>query len=337
MKELHPQLQSWVSQDKAFTLARVVRTWGSSPRPMGSGLIISEQLEMHGSISGGCVEGNVAQTSLELLKSGESRLLSYGIANEDAWQMGLSCGGKLDVWVEPFWANTFPDIWAVWSNCIANNRACVLVTKMETSPTYTLITPNGRVVGSPLSEEIIQHSLAAYKNRKHEIVAAKETAYFIQVFPKRDRLFLIGAAHISVHLVKLAQLYDFETIVIDPRGFFTNGTHFSTPPDRIEEAYPEEILQQESLDADAYAVILSHDPKIDDNALQLLLPSDVAYIGALGSRRTHAKRIDRMKAAGFSDAQIERIHGPIGVNIHAKTAAEIALSIMAEIIQVKNS
>jgi xanthine dehydrogenase accessory factor len=336
MKALYPQLIDWVEQGKAFTLARVVKTWGSSPRPVGSGLIISEDLNMHGSVSGGCVEGNVARTSLELLQSTESRLLSFGIANEDAWQMGLSCGGKLDVWVEPFLANRFPEVWEAWSNCIANNEACVLVTEMSISPSYTLVIPNDWVVGQSLSNDLLEQVTTAYERRQHTIVEAAEKTYFIQIFPKRSRLFLIGAAHISVHLVQLAKLYDFETVVIDPRGFFTEGTHFPTSPDRIEDAYPEKILQAEALDADTYAVILSHDPKIDDNALHLLLPSDVAYIGALGSRRTHAKRIDRMKSAGFSDEQIARIHGPIGVNIHAKTAAEIALSIMAEIIQVKN-
>jgi len=149
-------------------------------------------------------------------------------------------------------------------------------------------------------------------------------------------MLMIGAAHITADLVALAHTFDFETIVIDPRGVFANKTHFSTQPDLIIEKYPSEVIPDYTLDACTFAVILSHDPKIDDNALHLLLPSDVAYIGALGGKKTHANRVERLKSAGFSEAQIDRIHAPIGLNIHGKKPREIALSIMAQIISVQN-
>ncbi|MCB0568155.1 MAG: XdhC family protein, partial [Phaeodactylibacter sp.] len=136
---------------------------------------------------------------------------------------------------------------------------------------------------------------------------------------------------------QLASLFDFETIVIDPRGVFANKTQFAAPPDQLFVQYPAEVLTQFELDAYTYAAILSHDPKIDDNALHLLLPSGVAYIGALGSKKTHAKRVARLMAAGFSEAAISRIHAPIGLDINAKTPQEIAMSIMGEIIKVKNT
>ena len=149
-------------------------------------------------------------------------------------------------------------------------------------------------------------------------------------------MLIIGAAHITADLVDLANTFGFESIVIDPRGTFASKTQFQTPPDVIFEKYPSEVIPDYTLDAYTYAVILSHDPKIDDNALHLLLKSHVAYIGALGSKKTHAKRIARLREAGFSDTQIDRIQAPIGLNINAKTPREIALSIMAQIIGVMN-
>ena len=149
-------------------------------------------------------------------------------------------------------------------------------------------------------------------------------------------MIIIGAAHITVDLVQLANMYGFETIVIDPRGIFSNKTQFTLPPDKIFEQYPSEVLGNYQLDAYTYAVVLSHDPKIDDNALHILLRSKVGYIGALGSRKTQAKRVARLQEAGFSEEEIGKIHSPVGVSINAKTPKEIALSIMAEVIQVKN-
>ena len=160
--------------------------------------------------------------------------------------------------------------------------------------------------------------------------------YFLNVFSAKSRLIIIGAAHVSLDLIRLAHMYYFETIVIDPRGIFTNDNRFNIKPDQKYKEWPAEVLPSLKLDADTYVVVLTHDPKIDDQALKIALDSEVAYVGALGSRKTHAKRTVRLKESGLSDEQIERIHGPVGVNINARQPAEIALSIMAQIIEVKN-
>jgi xanthine dehydrogenase accessory factor len=149
-------------------------------------------------------------------------------------------------------------------------------------------------------------------------------------------MLIIGAAHITADLIHLSNYYGFESIVIDPREAFADKTSFDDPPSKIIKAYPSEVLEQFKLDQSTYAVILSHDPKIDDNALHILLKENVAYIGALGSKKTHAKRMERLKEAGFSESDIKRIHAPIGLSINAKTPREIALSIMGQIIEVKN-
>jgi len=191
-------------------------------------------------------------------------------------------------------------------------------------------------MGQKLSAYLIDQSLAAYKARNHNMIESEGQHYFVQVFPRRSQMLIIGAAHISVDLVDLASGFGFETVIIDPRGAFTNKTQFTTPADQVFEKYPEEVLGSFELDAYTFAVVLTHDPKIDDNALQILLRSEVAYIGALGSKKTHAKRVARLESSGFSEEEVSRIHAPIGMDIRAKTPKEIALSIMGEIIRVKN-
>lgn len=341
MKLLLPFLKNWITQNEPFTIARVIKTWGSSPRPIGSALLVNEKMEMQGSVSGGCVEGAVAKASLEVMKNKQSKLLSFGVADEEAWAVGLSCGGKVDVFVERFMAlderREEQVVWQQLQTCLENNEACVLLTSLEESEGFhTLVLPNRTTYGQNISHDLVVEAIRCYQERKNQVVEYEEARYFIQIFPRKSQMLIIGAAHITTYLVELAKIYDFETIVIDPRGFFAKGTQFSTPPDQILENYPEEVLGNYVLDAFTYAVILSHDPKIDDNALHILLKSDVGYIGALGSKRTHAKRMKRLEEAGFSEAEIASIHAPIGVDINAKSPAEIALSVMGEIIKEQN-
>jgi len=341
MKSLFSDISDWVDKDRPFAIARVIKTWGSSPRPIGSALIISEQTEMQGSVSGGCVEGTVVRAALPLITEKKSKLISFGVSDEDAWAVGLSCGGKIDVFIEPFMA--FSDnkkektVWREWKKCLSFNQACILVSRLRDGDGFhTLVLPDGTLHGQKIPETLKSEALRAYKERKNQVVDYNGVPYFIHLFPRRSQILIIGAAHITTQLVSLARMYDFQTIVIDPRGFFVKGTQFPTPPHQILEAYPEEVLENFKLDAYTYAVILSHDPKIDDNALNILLRSDIAYIGALGSRRTHAKRIKRLEEAGFREEEIARIHAPVGLDINAKSPQEIALSVMGEIIKVKN-
>jgi len=341
MKELFSQITDWTDQGKAFTIATVIKTWGSSPRPIGSTMIISEDLEIVGSVSGGCVEGAVIKASQHVMENGDGQKLAYGISNEEAWQVGLSCGGSIEVYLEKFIAgNEEKSEQAVWlqlKDCLTQNKACVLLTKLiDGKNKHLLVLPDGSIIGNAENPSLSEQGLKAYRERKNQIVELGADQYFAQVFPRKSQLLIIGAAHITVDLVTLAQLYDFETIVIDPRGIFSENTQFNTPPDQIFEAYPEEVLNHFTLDAYTYAVILSHDPKIDDNALHLLLKSEVAYIGALGSRKTQAKRVARLEEAGFLETEIAKIHAPVGVDIKAKKPREIALSIMGEIIKVQN-
>lgn len=342
MKELLPTIDKWIEENKEFAIATVIKTWGSSPRPVGSAMIVSSDMEMAGSVSGGCVEGAVLKEALPLISEKQSKKLAYGVEDEDAWAVGLSCGGKIQVFAERFVAFEQHEqeqaIWQKLREAFQQNTGCVLLTRIaDGSPQHLLIKPDGTAFGPNPNEALIQEGLRAYNERNNQIVEVEGQTYFAQVFPRKSQMIIIGAAHITVDLVTLANFYNFETIVIDPRGIFSNKTQFDTAPDQIFDQYPAEVLPNYPMDAYTYAVVLSHDPKIDDNALHLLLPSEVAYIGALGSKRTHAKRVKRLEEAGFSEEVIQKIHAPIGVDINAKTPKEIAMSIMGEIIKVKNA
>lgn len=341
MQELFGKISDWAKKNNPFAIATVIQTWGSSPRPVGSTMLISANMEMAGSVSGGCVENAVVKAALPLIEEGTARKLAYGVADEDAWAVGLSCGGKIQVFVERFLAfDERPEEQAVWNklqNCLETNTGCVLLTHLRDGLcAHSLVLPNGTTVGHEIPEDLKKAGLTAWQERKSQVVITEDQEWFAHILPPKKRLFAVGAAHITADLVDLGHTFGFETIVVDPRGAFAEKTWFQTPPDQLFSLYPSEVLPNFEPDPYSYYVILSHDPKIDDDALHLLLRKNVAYIGALGSKKTHAKRIDRLLKAGFTPDEIEKIHAPIGLKINAKTPREIALAIMAEIIQVKN-
>lgn len=341
MKDIFQDIRSWASSGKRFSVATVTKTWGSAPRLIGSSMAISSEAEILGSVSGGCVEGAVVQEALPILETGSPKLLHFGVSDEDAWSVGLSCGGKIDVFVERFLKSDNDPveqlIWDKLEDAVSNNVGCVLLSRLsDEKSAHIFVHSNGSFIKNLEDDGLIEKALQAYRERKNQIIEHLGIEYFAHVFQPKSQMIIVGAAHISADLVDLAKQFGFETIVIDPRGLFTNKTHFTNPADQLFEKWPAEVLPDFSLDAYTYAILLTHDPKIDDQALHKLLKSDVAYIGALGSKRTHTKRVARLSEAGFTQAEIDRIHGPIGVSINAKKPKEIALSIMAEIISVQN-
>ncbi len=339
MKDLLPQITQWIQSGKRFAIARVIQTWGSSPRPVGSSLIVSDDGEISGSVSGGCVEGSVIKEASQVIANKSAKLLSFGVSDDEAWSVGLTCGGKIQVYLQYYSVDSSSQaaVWGLLRRSILENRHCILVTALlDSESKISFIDDKNILTGSPLPESVVANASEAYDHRRHEIVTAGETTYFIHIFPAKSRLLIIGAAHITVDLVQLAAMHDFETWVVDPRGVFASKIRFPVKPDHLLVDYPSEVLNDIVLDGYTYAVILSHDPKIDDNALHILLRSNVAYIGALGSRKTHEKRMERLTRDGFSIEEISRIESPVGIDIHAQGAKEIALSIMGSVIKVKN-
>jgi xanthine dehydrogenase accessory factor len=334
MKEFLKQLEKWQQENKHVAMARVIQTWGSSPRPIGSIMLISSDLEMAGSVSGGCVEGAVVKEAKNVFSSENGKRLDYGVSDDDAWAVGLSCGGKIQVYIQPLQQN---EVFKELQKKLTDNEGCILVTSIVDGATRnSLINDKGGLTGDSISPTLLEKVKQAYSTRTHQAFTENDIEYFIQVFPPRSKMLIIGAAHITADLIQLGKMFDFETIVIDPRGTFARNTTFPVAPDQLHEKYPSEVLEDFTLDPYTYAVILSHDPKIDDDALKVLLRSHVAYVGALGSKKNHQKRISRLTASGFSEEEINKINAPIGLDIHAIGAKEIAFSIMGAIIKSKN-
>ncbi len=327
------QLEKWLEEGKQLAIARVVSTWRSSPRPAGSALVVTEDGDMMGSVSGGCVEKAVVAKALKVIETREASLESYGVADEDAWEVGLSCGGKLEVFIQPFFA---ADVWYEMQTAKEHKEGRILVTAIGPEAA-TLLTDLEGIENEDLPRNLIDQSLKLYESTKNMMIEVEGNRYFLQSLPPKPKMILIGSAHISSELTSLAHLYGFETILIDPRDTFAKKTHFESKPGTVHVNWPQEVLPNYTLDRDTYIVILSHDPKIDDEALKLALRSDVRYIGALGSRKTHAKRVGRLEGYGFTQEEIAKIKAPIGISINSHSASEIALSIIAQVIQVRNS
>ncbi|OJJ15293.1 hypothetical protein BKI52_38405 [marine bacterium AO1-C] len=340
MLDIFNGIEKWLAAGKKFALATVVDTWRSAPRVVGSAMAITEDMEIIGSVSGGCVEGAVIKEAMKVLESGEPKILKFGVKNEDAWTVGLSCGGKITVFVERFIGleDSQKPAWDTLRAQITQNKPSVLISKMSgTQSDHALITPDGNTSGTlAVDDALADIAKQASLNHQNAIVEHEGAQLFVQEFPQKNKMIIVGSAHISLDLIDLANTFNFETIVIDPRKIFTEETRYITKPNELHQTWPEEVLPEMTLDQDTYAVLLTHDPKIDDQALHILLKSEVAYIGCLGSKKTHAKRVQRLQEAGMTEEEIARIHAPVGVAINAKTPQEIALSVMGEVIAVKN-
>jgi len=341
MIDILPNIRELVNKKKEFAIATVIKTWRSAPRPVGSSLVVTADGSMIGSVSGGCVEKSVVQKALKSLKDQHAEVAAYGVSNDEAWEVGLSCGGAISLHVDCFFGSkrdTY-ELWEELDQAIQNNVPVALVNGLSSSNEYFLVYADGKVSGmdesadlalinKPIREAISEHS--------SQVIQSESSEYFAHVFPRKPVMLMIGSAHITSELLKLAHMHDFEAIIIDPRDTFASKTNFSEKPDKVYVKWPQEIMHEFDLNKDTYAVILSHDPKIDDEALNILLRSDAAYIGALGSKKTHEKRLERMSARGFTSDELSKIHAPIGLSIGALLPREIALSVMAEVVKVKN-
>ena len=341
MRDIWSEITAWSDEGRRFAIARLMSSWGSAPRRPGAGMIIDDQGNVAGSVSGGCIEGAVIEAAGEVIQGDEPRELTFGIDNEKAWSIGLSCGGEVTVWIELHWKQTDPAAWRAIRNAVDASRTVIVATRIEpTRPALLAVQPCGSSAGTwsdPTTEVMkeIRDTYAAHTTCR--VVKSGKERVFIQVVTRPDRLLIIGAGHIAVHLIALAHEVGFETVVIDPRKVFATNLRFPTEPGSLIADWPDRVLPHMNLHEDTYAVLLTHDPKIDDPALHGLLQSPVTYIGALGSRKTHNKRRNRLRKAGVREDAIQRIHGPVGLDIGAANPAEIALSIMAQVIAEKRA
>jgi xanthine dehydrogenase accessory factor len=335
MRDILEDVSKWSEQGKDIALATVVQTWGSSPRQEGAKMAITENGEIAGSVSGGCVESAVAEAGLQVLKSGEPQLLHFGVADETAWSVGLACGGSLDVFVE----RLDPDQFEFLRGLLVDEEPAASVTIVNGPETLIgrKITVNmddpGVRFGS-LDSGSDEHSVAlAFQVAEPSLqeLEAEGAEAFVDIMAPPQMLVVVGGNQIAIILAKLAKTMDMRTVIVDPRRAFATEARFPEV-DQLIQAYPSDAFENVPLNASTAVVMLSHDPKIDEPALELALPSSAFYVGALGSKKTQANRRERLKELGLSDAHIDRLHGPVGLSIGADTPDEIALSIMAEIV-----
>ncbi|MBL6429438.1 MAG: XdhC family protein [Maritimibacter sp.] len=305
----------WHRAGKGAVLATVVQTWGSAPRPVGSQLAVSGTGEIQGSVSGGCVEGAVIVEALEAVEDGKSRLLTFGVSDDEAFAVGLACGGTIRVLVEPVGQAVSEEVLADLVDKRAARRPVGYVVNTGTW--------ERKLVGREDYPERFRGDRSGFEEDEQTFVAVHNPPL---------RMVVVGAVHIAQALVPMARLAGYDPLIIDPRGAFAQEHRF--PGEDIREDYPDEVLPDYGLDTRTAVVTLSHDPKIDDPAIEAAIASECFYLGSLGSTRTHAKRVDRLKARGYSDDQIARIHAPVGLDIGSKSPAEIAISVMAQITQV---
>lgn len=305
---------AWHREGKGAALATVVETWGSAPRRVGSQLAVSGVGEIQGSVSGGCVEGAVVAEALDALEDGKARMLAFGVSDDEAFAVGLACGGKIRVLVEPVGAALPEAVLAGLTEARAERRAVAYVVTPEQA--------NGRLVGSE-----------AYPERfRADRSGMEDDGSFIAIHNPPLRMIVVGAVHIAQPLMVMARLAGYDPLLIDPREAFGSAARF--PGEAISHDWPDEAMAAHGLDARTAVVTLTHDPKIDDPAIRAALASPVFYLGCLGSTRTHSKRVARLRETGHSDAQIGRIHAPVGLDIGAATPGEIAVAVLAEITQL---
>jgi xanthine dehydrogenase accessory factor len=355
MRDVLADYDSFAASGDRIGRAVVTDVFGSAPRPEGASMLATSDGRIAGSVSGGCVEAATAAAIGEAMARGTPELLRFSVTNEQAWEVGLSCGGTIEVFVEP-WVR--PELLAAARGRGGTVMATVVggdgapgagrVVDEDASRLDDVLPPPGAdpvasrealarfsSVAGPVAEAA-RRALAREASRTERLTAADGStlAVFLEVFPRQPRLVVFGGVHVAVELVPLARALGYHTVVADGRRAFVTRERFPEA-DELLQAWPEEAFEKIGLDASTYVCVLSHDPKFDEPALRAALGSPAAYVGAIGSRKTQAGRRERLREAGFTDEQLERLRGPIGLDLGGRHPAETALAILAEMTAVR--
>lgn len=318
----------WMAAGRKVALATVIATWGSSPRPVGSQLVVDADGAFQGSVSGGCIESTIITEARHAILEREPQLLSLGISNDQAWDTGLACGGSIEIYVEA--AGPHRPVFEQLLALREDQQSTCLLTDLKNGAKELI---GAKDAGPALPVELQEAVDRVIATGKSACLMTGDKRIFLQGFAPELQLIIIGAVHIAQPLTQMARLAGYDTLIIDPRKAFATRERF--PDTVLVTHWPEKAFDRIRLHLNTAVVVLSHSPRLDDPALVHALRSDAFYIGALGSRETHATRLERLTKNGFSDIELKRIHSPIGISIGSVTPAEIALSIMAEVTRVK--
>ena len=329
MRDIAPVLDSWLAGDGPLALSTVVATWGSGPRRPGARMTVDRDGGIAGSVSGGCVEASVVEAAREVMESGRPRLLRFAVSDELAWGVGLACGGSLSVFVEPADRRLLGAVRGAMKR-----RAPVALAVVTAGPYLgeSLALPEGALgVGAPALAEPARSALAS---REPCAVTTERGPVFCDVILPTESLVIVGGVHIAQSLAGFARMVGYRPLICDPRPVFASPERF--PGVEIVNDWPEPGFARIGLDAGTAVATLTHDPKLDDPALASAVESPAFYVGALGSRRTHARRLARLRERGVSEQALARIAAPIGLSIGARSPDQIALAVMAQVVAARN-
>ena len=341
MEDILPSLRQWEAEGEEIAMATVVRVQRSAPRPPGARLAVTRSGRMAGSVSGGCVEADVVERAMQVLDLGRPQLANYGIADELGFQVGLSCGGSIDVLIEPY---APAQAWDTLCRAVSEHRAAAYATGLAPDPLLgrklTLLPPEESVgsIAPELDEQLNATATQMLLTGGTQLLTlpwqGEEARVFLEVFAPAPQLAIVGATHTAISLSSLAAEVGFQVTVIDARSALATEERFPRLH-RLIRSWPEEAFAETGLTGNSYVVVLTHDPKFDIPALACALRSDATYIGAQGSRVTQAARRQELLAQGFTEEALARIRAPIGLDIGSRTPPELAVSILAELLAVR--
>ncbi|HEY7482564.1 MAG TPA: XdhC family protein [Gemmatimonadales bacterium] len=337
MRDLLSDYDRLTTAGRPFGRAVVTSVWGSAPRAEGASMLATDEGIIAGSVSGGCVEAAAAGEIKAALERGTPRLVTYGVSDERAWEVGLACGGTIKVFAEP-------TVRAEVLEAARGPGGEVVATVVDGDGIgrSMRVFDDGRMEGDlePLvpRDRVREAALASLRRESSRTLEVETpggpASIFLEVFPRHPRLVIFGGVHIAVALVPLARMLGYRTIVADGRQAFLTRERFPEA-DELILAWPEQAFERIELDRSCYVCILSHDPKFDEPALRAALRSPAVYVGAIGSRKTQVARRERLKAEGFGEEDVARVRGPIGLALGGRRPVEIALSILAEMTAVR--
>ncbi len=339
MRDIIYYLKQWREYEHGaeMAVATIVETRGSSLRPAGTRMVLNGRGEIVGSVSSGCVDGDViSELETVLLGKIDMRHPSFGVSDEEAWQAGLSCGGAIDVLVEHW--SPLHDVLLDEVDAGRPVGFASLIHKRTAPPLHLLRFADGQVQGSlddpDLDALVLADIVAAWPGPYAEKREYPQGQVFVEVIPPPPQVFILGATDIALALVELVKLFNYQVIVSDARRIFLTEMRFPKAERRF--GWPNDVFEPSDFGPGSAVVVLFHDAKFDVPALSIALRSEASYIGLLGSRKTQADRRAALIEAGFTEQELTRIHGPIGLDIGGKDPAMIALSILAEMVAVRH-
>ncbi|WKZ47339.1 MAG: XdhC family protein [Anaerolineales bacterium] len=333
MRDILADVQKWIDTGESIALATVVQTWGSAPRKVGSHMAFTASGKITGSVSGGCVENAVIEAGMQVLKTNQPQLLHFGVADETAWEVGLACGGSIDIFVNKLNTEFFQRLKSI----LDDQSSAIHVTAISGSSHFLgkeiIITDDQQVfgsIGNEWDEQVFNLAMDIPTSRR--VMLNEETEVFVNIIQSQPTLVIVGGVHIAQALSSMAKMLGYTTILIDPRKAWGSEERFPNV-DVLHQSWIDDAFAKIKINSSTAIASLTHDPKIDDPAIKLALSSPAFYVGALGSKTTNAKRRERLLNDGVSESQLARLHAPIGLDIGASTPEEIALAIMSEVVK----